>query len=580
LAETFPLGWLCVLPPLLTISLAIATQRVVVSLLLGIMLAVGLMLTHPAATPAPAALDSQTTLQASPSQGDSAVGTASLASNEEPVARSSSNWLVRFVYSLCEEHLWKSLFNESHLRVFAFTSLLGMQVALIHRAGGMQGIVAWTMPFARSRRGGQVLTWFLGLVIFIDDYANTLLLGSTMRPLTDRLKISREKLAYLVDSTAAPVSGLALVSTWVATEISSMQVGYSDAGIDIGSDTFGIFIQTIPGRFYILYTLLFVLLCALLCRDFGPMLTAERRAQREPNEDEPDTGDSTQAAAPPRALNAILPISITVAVVVWLLIVTGQQKLGTGESLPTNIQDWGKLIGQGDSYVSLLYGALSGLISILLLIRMQQCVSLDNIRAGLVEGFLHVFPAMVILWLAWTLSHLTGNEHLRTGAYIAAQLTELDIAVGWMPTIVFLLSSGIAFATGTSWGTMAILMPIIIPLVYGLLQSQLGITPPVDHYVLVASIGSVLAGAIFGDHCSPISDTTILSSRSSSCDHIAHVRTQMPYALTVGAVSIVCGTLPAGFGVSNWLLLPIGTVAMVAILLLVGKKAEQGGELN
>lgn len=540
MADTFPLGWLCVLPPLLTIVLAIVTQRVVLSLLLGIVLAVGLMLS----LPVEAAL---------------------------PEQAGSANWLARFTYSLCEEHLWKSLIDESHLRVFAFTSLLGMQVALIHRAGGMQGIVAWTMPLARSRRGGQLLTWFLGLIIFIDDYANTLLLGSTMRPLTDRLKISREKLAFLVDSTAAPVSGLALVSTWVATEINSMQLGYTDAGIDIGNDMFGIFIQTIPGRFYILYTLLFVFLCGLMCRDFGPMLRAEQRAQLEPVTE--PLADEAQSTGPrPRAINAIIPIVLTVAVVVWLLIITGHQRLGADQPLPTTIQDWGKLIGQGDSYVSLLYGGLAGLLSILLLIRMQRCVSLDGIRSGLVEGFLHVLPAMVILWLAWTLSRLTGNDQMRTGAFIATQLRELDIAAAWMPTIVFILASGIAFSTGTSWGTMAIVMPIIIPLVYGLLQNQLGINPPADHYLLVASIGSVLAGAIFGDHCSPISDTTILSSRSSSCDHIAHVRTQMPYALTVGLVSIVCGTLPAGFGVSSWLLLPIGTLAMVGILLVLGRR--------
>lgn len=544
LADTFPLGWLCVLPPLLTICLAIVTQRVVISLLLGVMLAVGLM-------------------QSVPAQ-------AMLATDA-----GAGNWLARFTYALCEEHLWKSLFDESHLRVFAFTSLLGMQVALIHRAGGMQGIVAWTKPLARSRRGGQLLTWFLGLIIFIDDYANTLLLGSTMRPLTDRLKISREKLAFLVDSTAAPVSGLALVSTWVATEINSMQLGYTDAGIDIGSETFGIFIQTIPGRFYILYTLLFVFLCGLMCRDFGPMLRAEQRAQLDPVSGQPAT-ESRAIGPRPRALNAIVPIVITVAVVVWLLILTGQHSLGTIQPLPATIQDWGKLIGQGDSYVSLLYGALAGLLSILLLIGVQRCVSLDNIRAGMVEGFLHVVPAMVILWLAWTLSRLTGNDHLQTGAYIAAQLKQLDIAAAWMPTVVFILASGIAFSTGTSWGTMAIVMPITIPLVYGLLQNQLGTNPPADHYLLIASIGSVLAGAIFGDHCSPISDTTILSSRSSSCDHMAHVRTQMPYALTVGLVSIACGTLPAGFGVSNWLLLPVGGLAMVVILLVFGRQITTG----
>lgn len=544
----FPLGWLCLLPPLLTIVLAIVTQRVIVSLLAGIGVAV--LISLPA-----------------PSVQQAALG------NDFTWSGYALQSFLQFGYSIAEEHLWKSFFDEDHLRVFVFTTLLGMQVALIHLSGGMQGIVAWAMPLARSRRGGQVLTWFLGMVIFIDDYANTLLLGSTMRPLTDRLKISREKLAFLVDSTAAPVSGLAIVSTWVATEISTMQIGYADAGIDIGSDTFGIFIQTIPSRFYVLYMLLFVLLCALLCRDFGPMLTAERKAQQtEP--DEPRSVNSN-SAAPPRAINAILPITITVVVVIWLLIVTGQQALPAGEIIESNLQGWGKLIGQGNSYVSLQYGALTGLVTVLLLIGLQRSARMDQINSALVEGFLHVLPAMVILWLAWTLSHLTGAEHMQTGQFLAAQLTQFDLPAGLFPTIVFILACAIAFATGTSWGTMAILMPIAIPLTYGVLRQQLGTAPAPDHFVLIATIGSVLAGAIFGDHCSPISDTTILSSRSSHCDHIAHVRTQMPYALTVGLVSILCGTLPAGFGINSWLILAVGSIALLVMLLVVGRSSNQ-----
>ncbi len=536
--EKFPLGWLCLLPPLLTIVLAVLTRRVVLSLLLGIVVAV--VIVQPAAevwTPG-------------------TLGTT----------------LLNTLGSLAEEHLWKSIFNEDHLRVFAFTSLLGMQVALIHRTGGMQGIVAWAMPLARSRRGGQVLTWCLGLIIFIDDYANTLLLGSTMRPLTDRLKISREKLAFLVDSTAAPVSGLALVSTWVATEISTMQLGYANAGIDISQDAFGIFVLTIPSRFYVLYMLLFVLLCGWLCRDFGPMLAAERRAQSEHLDDPLVRAASSQSK--PRALNAILPISITVIVAVGLLILTGRQQLEPGQIVAPTIKDWGQLIGQGNSYIGLLYGALAGLLTILALGRWQRCLALDDIRSGMTEGFLHVVPAMVILWLAWTLSNLTGGDYLKTGDFIAAQLSQVDLAAGWLPTLVFVLASGTAFATGTSWGTMGILMPIIVPLVYGLLEQQTGSAPAPDHFILIASIGSVLAGAIFGDHCSPISDTTILSSRSSSCDHIAHVRTQMPYALTVGAVAIVLGTLPAGFEISSWLILPVGAVTLFLILLAFGKCAS------
>lgn len=543
---TSPVGWLCIAPPLLTIVLAIVSKRVVLSLLAGIALAIVLLLPTPEAY---------------------------RATHAEPFLWSAyfGDCFSQFVYQLAESHLWASLANEDHLRVFLFTSLLGMQIALIHRCGGMLGVVRWAAPLARSRRGGQILTWLLGLIVFIDDYANTLLLGSTMRPITDRLKISREKLAFLVDSTAAPVSGLALVSTWVATEISTMEAGYAAAGLDVGSATFGIFIQTIPSRFYILYCLAFVLICAVLCRDFGPMLAAEQRAQSDDElgrqETSPDQDHPT-----PRALNAILPIAVTVGVVIWLLILTGKEEAAVQQLPPlSDWQGWGQVIGQGNSYLSLVYGAAAGLFVILLLNALQKNLKWSIVRTTMLEGFVHVLPALIILWMAWTLSNLTSEDYLRTGHFLAGKIASLDVAAGLMPTIVFLLASGVAFATGTSWGTMAILMPLVIPLVHGLLTQQLDQAPAIDHYVLTASIGAVLAGAIFGDHCSPISDTTILSSRSSDCDHIAHVRTQMPYAITVGAVAIIFGTLPIGFGVASWVLLPLGIAALIIVLLAFGR---------
>jgi len=539
-----PVGWFCVFPPLLTILLAIATKRVVLSLLAGIMSAIIILLPTPEAYAATAG-------ENAPSWG--------------------SYITTQFAVQFTEGHLWASLIDHEHVRVFVFTSILGIQVALIHRSGGMLGIVGWAAPLARTRRGGQVLTWLLGLVVFIDDYANTLLLGSTMRPITDRLKISREKLAFLVDSTAAPVSGLALVSTWVATEISTMQAGFTDAGIDIGTNTFGIFLKTIPSRFYILYALAFVLICAWLCRDFGPMLTAERKAAKAKNRSD---DNATHSAGTPRPWNAIWPITITVGVVLWLLAVTGRAEIGNAELEGPIIQQWGTIIGNGSSSLALVYGSLAGLGVILLQIAWQRDLSIEDVRSGALEGFTHVLPAMAILWLAWTLSNLTGDDNLRTGAFLADKISSLSVAPGVMPSVVFILASAIAFSTGTSWGTMAILMPIVIPLVYEMLRVSTGTAPAVDHYVLTASIGSVLAGAIFGDHCSPISDTTILSSRSSGCDHIAHVRTQIPYALTIGAVAILLGTLPVGFGVSNYLLLPVGVAALFGILFVFGKRVE------
>lgn len=542
-----PVGWLCLVPPILTIGLAIATRRVVISLLAGIAAGVLILLPNPEAF-------------------ESTTGSFSAGSY---LVSSAGGFVREFVVS----HLLGSLLDFDHLLVFAFTSILGIQVALIHRTGGMLGIVRWAAPMAKTRRGGQVLTFLLGLVVFIDDYANTLLLGSTMRPITDRLKISREKLAFLVDTTAAPVSGIALVSTWVATEISSMETGFNDAGIEIGNNTFGIFLSTIPSRFYILYALAFVFVCAVMCRDFGPMLTAERKARAD-DKNEPKADDNSQ---PGRPWNAIFPITITVAVVIVMLAITGLAEVGDSALPDSTIQAWGAIIGQGNSYVSLVYGSLAGLAFLGVLIAMQRDVTIGQVGQSALEGFRHVLPAMIILWLAWALSGLTKEEFLGTGNHLAARLTEGTLSPALMPTIVFVLASAIAFSTGTSWGTMAILMPIVIPLVYTLIEQTTGTAPAADHYIITASIGSVLAGAIFGDHCSPISDTTILSSRSSDCDHIAHVRTQIPYALTIGAVAILLGTLPAGFGISSLILLPLGCVSLIAILLIFGRTVDATG---
>lgn len=542
-----PIGWLCLLPPVLTIGLAIATRRVVPSLLAGIAAAVLIML------PTPTAYE--------------------LASGVEfSWYGYLSAMLSQFLVALTEGHLWASFADSDHLRVFAFTTILSIQVALIHRSGGMLGIVRWAAPLAKTRRGGQVLTWLLGLIIFIDDYANTLLLGSTMRPVADRLKISREKLAFLVDSTAAPVTGLALVSTWVATEISYMQAGFEDAGIAIGNNTFGIFLATIPTRFYILYALIFVIACAISCRDFGPMLRAEQAAADGKSNLPPEP--KLKADSVPRPWNAVLPIVVTVAVAVWLLVLTGQAEIGDSPLPDSLLQAWGQIIGNGNSYVALVYGSIAGLVVILGQVAWQRSLTSPDVRAASIDGFVHVLPALVILWLAWTLSNLTGKEHMQTGVYLASVVNAIDVWAGFMPTIVFLLASVIAFSTGTSWGTMGILMPIVIPVVYEMLRQQTGTAPDAAAPILTASIGGVLAGAIFGDHCSPISDTTILSSRSSGCDHIAHVRTQMPYALTIASVAVVFGTLPTGFGVSSWILLPLGTLAMIAILLIFGRRAD------
>ena len=421
------------------------------------------------------------------------------------------------------------------------------------------------------------MTWFLGLLIFIDDYANTLLLGNTMRPLTDRLRISREKLAYLVDSTAAPVAGLAIISTWVAGEIGYIESGFESLKLPAGSvDGFAIFVSTIPYRFYVLFALVFVALVAVLGRDFGPMLAAERQqCRRPPAERDARRDDTTEPGEhiPHRWYNAVVPIVVALGVTIWLLVLTGLQEVHGGS---VDARSWRSLVqifGAGDSYLALVYGSLAGLLSAVILARLQGLMTMAETQTAAFNGARLVLPALAILWLAWTLSGITGTQYLGTGEFLGSLLQQ-SVDIRWMPTIVFVLSSFVAFSTGTSWGTMGILMPIVVGTTYRMMQSQTG---SVDPYatILTASIGSVLAGAIFGDHCSPISDTTVLSSQASGCNHVSHVWTQLPYALAVAVISIVCGTLPVGFGVSVWPLFGAGFVAMVVLLLVIGRSPER-----
>lgn len=535
-----PFGWWSLLPPVVAIVMAIATRRVIASLLVGVF-----------------------------------VG-ASIIARGHPVTA---------IAAALETHLWGSLSDGDHLRVFAFTLLMGAMVGVMGRAGGMRAVVDALAPLARSRTGGQLVTWLLGLIIFFDDYANSLLLGNTMRPLADRLKISREKLAYLVDSTAAPVSGLAIVSTWVAGEIGFIVAGYEDLKLPgVAIDGFGVFVETIPFRFYVLWTLLFVPLVALTGREFGPMLHAERRSRGKSKRADAVASAAPELAAPsgddvdplpaghaPKHLwiNSIAPVLIMIAVTVVLLLITGAEKLGEQPHIePT----WFNRFGHGDSYLALVYGSLAGLLAAMLLAWLQRVLPWRKLRAAAFEGARLVLPALTILWLAWALSGLTREQYLGTGTFLGGILTKVVIPQ-WMPTIVFVLSSLVAFATGTSWGTMGILMPLAISVTYKMLASQ---QSEVDLHdpLLLASIGSVLAGAIFGDHCSPISDTTILSSQASGCPHMDHVWTQLPYALLVALISILCGTLPAGFGVGVWILVPLGVIVLFVCLLVMGRPVE------
>lgn len=466
------------------------------------------------------------------------------------------------------DHLWPAVADFDHLRVISFTVLMGMMVGLVSACGGMQGLVNCLAPLARSRRSGQITCWGLGLLIFFDDYANTVLLGNTWRPISDRLRISRAKLAYLVDSTAAPVAGLAMVSTWVATEVGYIGEGLQAAGLS--ADAYAVFLATIPYRFYALWALVFVLLVAWLQRDFGPMLRAERAAVQTglPRRDMPAAPvEPSHTGPPPRWYNAAVPVAVVVIGVLGWLYHTGRQGVIEADLPPTL---W-NILGQSDSYAALLYASLAGVAAAVALVAGQRLLTPRQTLAALAAGGRLMVPGLLVLVLAWSLSDVTARENLGTGVFLG-DLLQARLPVFALPTLVFLLAAVTALATGTSWGTMGILMPLAIQTTVTILARQE--TPSAEHPILLGAIGGVLAGAIFGDHCSPISDTTVLSSQASACDHLEHVRTQMPYALVVAAVAVVCGTLPSGLGSPAWPLSILGIGVLLGLLIVVGRPAE------
>lgn len=526
-----PYGFWSLVPPLVAITLAIATRRVVISLFIGLLL-----------------------------------GAAILAGGR-PLAT---------LVLLGRDLLWGAVADVAHLQVFAFTLTMGAMIGVMQRSGGMLGLINRLRHVTTNRRRGQVSVWLLGLVVFFDDYANTLLLGGTMRPLADRLRISREKLAYLVDSTAAPVAGVALVSTWVAMEISLIDEGLRATGLAAGGfSPFQVFVDTIVYRFYPLLALAFVGIVAIGQRDFGSMLAAERRTLAATGESaSPETRDDVPALHPENDRTrawylAVVPIVVTVGAILWVLVDTGGAALAAEASL------WQKM-NAGDAYLAMIAGSLAGLATAAVLAYAHGAYApRDGLRAA-AAGAWQMMPAIVILTFAWALAAVTQSTDeagggLQTGAYLAALMGDA-VPAALLPLVVFLCSAVVSFCTGSSWATMAILTPLSISLAWQAIGGAAA--GDVDSPVMLATIGSVLAGSIFGDHCSPLSDTTVLSSRASGCPHVAHVRTQLPYALLVGAVSAVVCCWPAGWGVPPLVLLIAGLGVLLVVMRLVGRRVE------
>ena len=519
-------GWLSVIPPILAIGLALITRQVVVALILGVY-----------------------------------IGAVIIAGNH----------FAGFL-RVGDTYLVGALADPSHAAIVLFSTILGGMVGVLSGSGATEGIVHWLKGRVGTRKGGQTSTAVMGTLIFFDDYAYTLLVGATMRPFTDRLRISREKLAWLVDSTAAPVATVAVISTWVGFEVGLIQEAM--ARLDMDGRAYSFFLQSIPYSYYPLLTLLMVYLVAFTGRDFGPMRQAEIRAAHkgevlrpgaQPSSDAPVvTEDTDDPANPWLAGVPILAVILTTAL--------GLYFGGSNAALAKGLADPSlrQILDNADSFAVLTWAALTGAVLAVALVVVSKRQSLVEALESYLEGARAMVIAVTILVLAWSLSAVCDS--LGTADFLVeASLNILSARL--LPIVVFILAAAVSFATGTSWGTMAILMPLVYPLGHEL-PLEAGLSASTAMHIHLAAVSAVLAGAVFGDHCSPISDTTILSSLATGCDHVDHVKTQLPYALAVGGIAAVFGYLPVGFGVSPWISLAVGAAAVVLLVWRVGRPLE------
>jgi Na+/H+ antiporter NhaC len=458
---------------------------------------------------------------------------------------------------------------------------IGGLIALVSKMGGARAVAEALAKRAKSPVSTQIITWLMGIFIFFDDYANALIVGPIMKPITDKMNVSRERLAFIIDATAAPIAGIALISTWIGYEISVIKDGYAMIGIE-NINAYSIFVETIPYRFYNILMLAFVFMTSYLGRDFGPMLKAERNARLNgvKNTLSENLAAEEHVAQPKEGItysiySAIIPIGVLIIAAFIGFYYNGLGALegdilASVKASPVSLYAIRETFGASDASVVLFQAALFASIIAIIMSLSKKIMSLGEALETWVNGMKPLIITCVILLLAWSLSSVIKN--LGTSTYLVSLLSD-TIPRQALPGIIFVMASFIAFATGTSYGTMGILMPLCIPL-----ANAVGLTNGLAvgdlHNFTVASIGAVLTGAIFGDHCSPISDTTIMSSMGAGCDHIEHVRTQLVYALSVAAISVVFGYLPIGLGVPVVAILPLSLVATYLLVRFVGKPVD------
>ena len=527
------------IPPLVAISLAFITKNVIVSLVIGIMSG-GFILNI-----------------------------------------SGNNPFMALFYSFLDliQRAVNSLADPWNAGIILQVLAIGGVINLVGKMGGAKAIAEALSKRAKSAKSAQIITWVAGLLVFFDDYANSLIIGPMMRPVTDKMKISRERLAFIIDATAAPVAGIAIISTWIGLEVGLIGSAFDSIGVK--TNAFGVFLNTIPFRFYNILILGFIVITALLLKDFGPMRKAEIECRRgglnlSSNEDVDKELSKHDELEPLPGVklsvwNAIIPIGALILGALFAFYYSGYTAIMGGEdsaviqlmqNSPASFDAIKEAFSNADASVALFQSAFfAGLVAIIMGVA-KKIFTLSEALDIWVDGMKTLIITGVILICAWSLSSVI--KELGTAKYLI-QLLSGSLPPFILPSLIFVLGAIISFATGTSYGTMGILMPLAIPLAYS-------INPDMS-YVIVAT-SAVLTGAIFGDHCSPISDTTILSSMGAGCNHIDHVRTQMPYAIFVAVITIVFGYIPAGFGLPVYVVLPIAFVAMFIGIQIFGKSVE------
>lgn len=524
-------AWRPILPPLAAIGLAFLTRRVVAALFCGIWTGAALIVLRDGGTLV------------------SSVGGGFF--------RAADTWVI------------KGLNDPSHLLIIVFTSLIGGMTGILAASGGIHAFVALIARTAKNRIGAQLAAYATGVLMFFDDYSSAIVTGSAFRPLTDRWRISREKLSFIVDSTSAPIASVSILSTWIGYELGLIADAFRQSGINL--EAYNAFLASIPYRFYALLLLVMIPLSVLLRREFGPMRRAEERtlATGIPHEPGGDLAASAdEAHLPPvekrRWYDAVLPVVTMVGAVLGGLIVSGRSALAAKGATAFPIRE---VIAAADSFMVLMWAALLATLVAGGLVLLRRTLTVDRLAAAWLKGLQMMLPALMILTLAWTLGAVT--KELGTAEFIARGLSGV-LSAGLLPAAVFIAAALTSFATGTSWGTMAILFPTVIPLAAGIAAAQ-GMDAAALNDLAILTVGAVLTGSIFGDHCSPVSDTTVMAAMYSGLPLMDHVRTQLPYALLYGTIAVLLGYLPAGFGVNPFLCLLCQIAAAVTVLRTIGK---------